>query len=265
MWTLRKEKADMGLLKTQDEIQKMRQTGRLVHRVIHETAKAVRPGVTTGELEDIAARMLTEAGATSPCLGYAPAGHLPYPAFTCMSVNDEIVHAIPSRRTLREGDLVTIDICAELNGYLADSARTYPVGEVSALARKLLRVTEECLHRGIAQIRPGSRTGDIGYAVQRHAEGNGFSVVRELTGHGVGTTMHEGDLQIPNFGPRGKGRRLECGMTFAIEPMINAGRKDVKSAEDGWTIVTADGSLSAHFEHTVAVLPGGAVILTDGS
>ena len=234
----------------------------MVHRVIHQTARAIEPGITTGELEDIAITLLSESGGTSPCLGYAPAGHPPYPAWTCISVNEEIVHSVPGRRVIKEGDLVTVDICAELHGWLADSAWTFPVGKVSALADRLLKVTQEALYQGIAQARPGARTGDIGYAVQRYAEQRGFSVVRELQGHGVGRSMHEGELSIPNFGSRGKGAKLQCGMTFAIEPMINAGRKEIKNRNDGWTIVTADNSLSAHFEHTVAIAPGGAEILT---
>src|SRR5689334_137493 len=248
----------MIYLKTRSEIAKMRETGRMVHRVIHETARQIEPGITTGELEDIAVMLLSESGGTSPCLGYAPAGHPPYPAWTCISVNEEIVHSVPGRRVIKEGDLVTVDICAELNGWLADSAWTFPVGKVSPLADRLLRVTQEALYRGIAQARPGARTGDIGYAVQRYAETHGFSVVRELQGHGVGRSMHEGELSIPNFGHRGKGTKLATGMTFAIEPMINAGRADIKNHVDGWTIVTADNSLSAHFEHTVAITPGGA-------
>jgi methionyl aminopeptidase len=249
-------------LKNSYEIGKMRETGRMVHRVIHETARAIEPGITTGALEDIAVSLIAEYGGSSPCLGYAPAGHPPYPAWTCISVNEEIVHSVPGRRIINEGDIVTVDVCAELNGWLADSAWTFPVGTVSALAERLLRVTQEALYRGIAAARHGARTGDIGYAVQRYAESHGFSVVRELQGHGVGRSMHEGELSIPNYGSRGKGTKLACGMTFAIEPMINAGRPDIKNRDDGWTIVTADNSLSAHFEHTIAIAPGGAEILT---
>lgn len=251
-------------LKTRDEIDRMKRTGRLVHKVIQETSEQIRPGVTTGELEDFAMKVIADNGGTSPCLGYTPIGHPPYPAWTCISVNEEIVHGIPGRRVIREGDIVTIDCCAELNGWLADSARTFAVGRVSPLAEKLLKVTEEALLRGIAQARPGSRSGDIGYTVQRYAESFGFSVVRELHGHGVGKSMHEGELHIPNYGSRGKGTVLQCGMTFAIEPMINTGRKEIRTRPDGWTIVTKDGSLSAHFEHTVAIVPNGAEILTNG-
>ncbi|HLJ53530.1 MAG TPA: type I methionyl aminopeptidase [Chthonomonadaceae bacterium] len=249
-------------VKTPAEIGKMRETGRMVHRIIHETARAIEPGITTGQLEDIAVTLLSEYGASSPCLGYAPANHPPFPAWTCISVNEEIVHAVPGRRVIKEGDLVTVDICAELHGWIADSAWTFPVGKVSSQAERLLRVTQEALHRGILQSRPGARTGDIGFAVQRYAESHGFSVVKELQGHGVGRSMHEGELSIPNHGSRGKGTKLAVGMTFAIEPMINAGRPDIKTRPDGWTIVTADNSISAHFEHTIAICPGGAEILT---
>jgi len=252
----------MIYLKKRSEIDRMRETGRLVYKVIHETAKLLAPGVTTGELEDYAVRLISENGGSSPCLGYAPVGHPPYPAWTCISVNEEVVHGVPGRRVIKEGDLVTIDCVAELNGWLADSAWTFPVGKISPQAERLLKVTQEALFKGIAQAKPGNRTGDIGYAVQRYAESHGYSVVRELHGHGVGRSMHEGELSIPNYGARGKGTVLQCGMTFAIEPMINAGRKEVLSKDDGWTIVTADGSLSAHFEHTVAIVPGGAEILT---
>jgi methionyl aminopeptidase len=250
------------VLKTRDEVAKMRETGRLVYKTIHETAAHLRPGITTGELEDIAMRILSENGGTSPCLGYAPGAHPPYPAWTCISVNAEIVHSIPGRRVIQEGDIVTIDVCAELNGWLADSAWTFGVGRILPQAERLLRVTKEALYKGIAQARPGNRFGDIGYAVQRHAEINGYSVVRELTGHGVGRTMHGGGLQVANFGARGKGPIIQTGMTFAIEPMVNAGKKEIATLDDQWTIVTADGSLSAHFEHTVAITPHGAEILT---
>jgi len=254
----------MVSLKTPAQIAKMRETGRLVHRAIHETGAALVPGITTGKLEDMASRIISDAGGSSPCLGYSPGGHPPYPAWTCISVNEEIVHAIPGRRVIREGDIVTIDICAELNGFVADSAYTFPVGKVSPQAERLLKVTKEALIRGIAQARAGKKMGDIGSTIQRYAESNGYSVVRELHGHGVGESMHEGDLQVPNYGSPNRGTLLQCGMTFAIEPMLNAGRKEIAINEDGWTIVTADGKLSAHFEHTVAIVEHGVQILTNG-
>jgi methionyl aminopeptidase len=253
----------MIILKSRAEIAKMRAAGRIVHKVLQETGKAVAPGVTTGELEDIASRIISESGGSSPFLGYAPVGHPPYPAWTCISVNEEIVHGIPGRRVLKEGDIVTIDCGVELNGYMADSAWTFPVGRVSPQTQRLLKVTEEALYKGIAQARPGHRLSDISRAVQRHAESHGYSVVRELTGHGVGRSLHE-EPQVPNYGTSGKHIFLECGMTFAIEPMVNAGRKDIKYLDDRWTIVTADRSLSAHFEHTVAITDKGMEILTNG-
>ncbi|HZP82526.1 MAG TPA: type I methionyl aminopeptidase [Chthonomonadaceae bacterium] len=253
----------MIILKSRAEIEKMRAAGRVVHKVLQETGKAVAPGVTTGELEDIASRIISESGGSSPFLGYAPVGHPPYPAWTCISVNEEIVHGIPGRRVLKEGDIVTIDCGVELNGYMADSAWTFPVGRVSPQTQRLLKVTEEALYKGIAQARPGHRISDISRAVQRHAESHGYSVVRELTGHGVGRSLHE-EPQVPNYGTSGRHIFLECGMTFAIEPMVNAGRKDIKYLDDRWTIVTADRSLSAHFEHTVAITDKGMEILTNG-
>jgi methionyl aminopeptidase len=250
-------------LKTRAEIDKIRAAGRVVHQVLTATGEAVVPGVTTGELEEIAIRIISESGGASPFLGYAPVGHPPYPAWTCISVNDEIVHGIPGRRVLQEGDIVTIDCGVDLHGYIADSAWTFGVGRISPQTERLLKVTKEALYRGIAQARPGNRTGDIGYAVQRYAESQGYSVVRELSGHGVGTSLHE-DPQVFNYGFRGKGAPLQCGMTFAIEPMINAGRREIAYRDDRWTIVTADHSLSAHFEHTVAIVADGAEILTNG-
>lgn len=253
----------MIILKSRAEIEKMRAAGRVVHKVLQETGKASAPGVTTGELEDLASRIISESGGSSPFLGYAPVGHPPYPAWTCISVNEEIVHGIPGRRVLKEGDIVTIDCGVELNGFMADSAWTFPVGRVSPQTQRLLKVTEEALYKGIAQARPGHRISDISRAVQRHAESHGYSVVRELTGHGVGRSLHE-EPQVPNYGTSGKHIFLECGMTFAIEPMINAGRKAIKYLDDRWTIITADRSLSAHFEHTVAITDRGMEILTNG-
>lgn len=234
-------------LKTRDEIEKIRAAGRVVHKVLRTVGEAVKPGITTGELEDIASRIISENGGTSPFLGYAPTGHPPYPAYTCISVNEEIVHGIPGRRALEEGDIVTIDCGVELNGYIGDSAWTFPVGRISPQAERLLKITEEALFKGIAQAKAGKRVHDISKAVQRHAEINGYSVVRELTGHGVGRSLHE-EPQIPNFVSRDKGPILQCGMTFAIEPMVNAGRKEITYGDDRWTITTEDGSLSAHFE-----------------
>ena len=253
----------MIVLKTRDQIEKIREAGKVVHRVLRTAGETVKPGVTTGQLEDLCARIISEAGGTSPFLGYAPPGHPPFPAWTCISVNEEIVHGIPGNRALKQGDIVTVDCGVELDGWIADSAWTFAVGEISPAAQRLLDVTREALFKGIAQAKPGNQVGAIGSAVQRHAESHGFSVVRELTGHGVGQSIHE-EPQVPNFGQPRKGPALECGMTFAIEPMINAGRKNIKYLGDQWTIITADRSLSAHFEHTVAITTHGAMILTNG-
>jgi len=253
----------MVTLKKPFEVEKMRTAGRVVHRVLKTMGETIRPGITTGELEDLAARVISESGGTSPFLGYAPPGHPPFPAWTCISVNEEIVHGIPGRRVLNAGDIVTVDCGVELNGWIADSAWTFGVGTISPQAERLLKVTREALYKGIEKAKPGNHIGDIGYAVQKHAESHGYSVVRELTGHGVGQALHEG-LQVPNYGMPGRKERLQCGMTFAIEPMVNMGRKDIKYKDDRWTIVTADGKLSAHFEHTVALTVEGADILTNG-
>ena len=253
----------MAHLKTRAEIEKMRAAGRVVYKAIHTAAAAIKPGTTTATLEDIASSVISEHGGSSPFLGYTPAGHPPFPAWTCISINEEIVHGIPSDRVLKEGDIVTIDCGVELDGWIADSAWTFPVGKISTLAARLLQVTHDSLFKAIAQAKAGHRTGDIGSAVQRYAESQGFSIVRELTGHGVGRTLHEG-LQIANYGSPRRGTPLQNGMTFAIEPMINAGRREIACLDDEWTIVTADGSLSAHFEHTVAITPHGTEILTNG-
>ena len=253
----------MIYLKKPEEIEKIRAAGRVLHLAMKAAEAAVAPGVTTGELEDLAMRVIAQSGATSPFLGYAPVGHPPFPAWTCISTNEEIVHGIPGRRVLKDGDIVTVDCGVVLDGWMADSAWTFPVGKISAQTTHLLKVTEEALFKGIAQAKPGNRTGDIGYAVQKFVEAHGYSIVRELSGHGVGRSLHE-DPQVFNYGQRGKGDLLQCGMTFAIEPMVNAGRKETKVLTDRWTIVTADRKYSAHFEHTVAITPDGAIILTNG-
>ncbi len=255
-------KVERTALKTPEEIEKIYAAGRVARKVIALAQEIVQPGMTTGELEDRAAQLILEHGGTSPCLGYAPSGYPPYPAWTCISVNEEIVHGIPGGRVFRDGDLVTMDCCVRLDGYVADTAFTFGVGEISPLAANLLQVTSEALYIGIGCARPGNTTGDIGAAIQKFVEANHYSVVRELHGHGVGREMHENAIDLPNYGRPETGLLLEPGMTFAIEPMVNAGRKEIKSLRDGWTIVTADGSLSAHFEHTVAITEGGVRILT---
>jgi methionyl aminopeptidase len=235
----------------------MRAAGRLVGEVLTALASTVAPGVTTGDLDALAEKMIAAAGATPAFKGYHG-----YPATICASINEEVIHGIPSgQRRLQEGDIVSLDVGASLNGYYGDSALTVPVGRVSEEAARLLRVTEEALYKAIDAVRPGGRVSDIGHAVQRHVEAHGFSVVREFVGHGIGQRMHE-EPQVPNYGDAGRGPRLAEGMVLAIEPMVNAGKPAVKVLLDGWTAVTKDKSLSAHFEHTVAVTADGAWILT---
>ena len=216
----------------------------------------VRPGVTTAELDALAEKRLQEAGAEPAFQGYHG-----YPATICASINEQVVHGIPSGTALVDGDIISIDMGAKMDGFFGDSAVTVPVGEISAEASRLLTVTEESLYRALATVRPGARVSDIGAAVQQHVEAHGFSVVREFVGHGIGAKLHE-EPQIPNYGTPGRGPRLAEGMVLAIEPMVNIGKPGVKVLGDGWTAVTKDGSLSAHFEHTVVVTSGGCHILT---
>jgi methionyl aminopeptidase len=253
----------MGIvLKSERELGKMRAAGRIVRAVLDAVEAACVPGVTTAELNAIAERELGRARATSAFLGYAPGGAPPYPAVLCTSVNAVVVHGIPDRRqVLREGDVVGIDFACYKEGYCADAARTVAVGIVSAPARALIAATQECLARAIRAAVPGARLGDVGAAVQGHAEALGYSAVRELVGHGIGRAMHE-PPSVPNYGRAGAGLRLQAGMVIAIEPMLNAGGATVAMLDDGWTVVTADASLSAHVEHTVAVTADGPRILT---
>jgi methionyl aminopeptidase len=235
----------------------MRAAGRLVGEVLTELTARIAPGVTTSTLDDIAEELIRRAGAIPAFKGYHG-----YPATICASINEEVIHGIPSgRRLLNEGDVISIDVGASLDGYYGDSAVTLPVGAVSEQAATLLRVTEESLYKAIERVRVGGRISDIGHAVQHHVEAYGFSVVREFVGHGIGQRMHE-EPQVPNYGEPGRGPRLTEGMVLAIEPMVNAGKPAVKVLADGWTAVTRDGSLSAHFEHTVAVTADGPWILT---
>ena len=243
------------VLKTPGEIELMDQANRIVHRVLDAVGERMVPGVKTRELDRLAEQVIRAAGGVPAFLHYRG-----YPATLCVSLNDVIVHGIPGDMPLKEGDIVGVDCGVFYKGYCGDAARTFAVGEISPEAKRLLRVTEEALRLAVAQVRPGGRVQDIGWAVQRHAESHGYSVVRDFTGHGVGTSMHE-DPQVPNFGFPGKGPRLKPGMVLAIEPMINAGRSEVKMDADGWTARTEDGSLSAHFEFSVAVTPSGAKVL----
>jgi methionyl aminopeptidase len=242
--------------KSPAEIGKMRAANQLVARILDELAALVRPGISTGELDAEAESRVRAAGAEPAFKGYRG-----YPATLCASANEQVVHGIPSARPLASGDIISLDMGVKLNGYYGDSAITVAVGSVSDEVRKLLQVTEEALERGIAQARIGGRISDIGHAIQQHVEANGFSVVREFVGHGIGASLHE-EPQIANYGEANRGPRLAEGMTLAIEPMVNMGKPAVRVLADGWTAVTRDGSLSAHFEHTVAVTKSGPEILT---
>ncbi len=244
-------------LKSRDEIERIREASGIVHDVLAELARAVAPGVTTAELDRLAEARTRERGAIPAFKGYQG-----YPASLCISVNEEVVHGIPSpRRTLRQGDIVGLDFGVVYRGFFGDSARSVPVGTVSAEAQRLLEATRQALERAIAAAVAGARLGDVGAAVQTLVESRGFSVVRDFVGHGIGRRLHE-PPQVPNFGVAGTGPRLRPGMVLALEPMVNAGGPDVVTLEDGWTAVTADGSLSAHFEHTVAVTENGPEILS---
>lgn len=247
----------MIIRKSSTEIDVMREAGRVTARALRLVGEAVQPGVTTAELDAIAEATIRDAGALPAFKGYHG-----FPATICASINDEVVHGIPTpRRRLREGDILSVDVGAIVDAYYGDSARTFPVGEVSDETMRLLSVTEACLEAGMAKAVEGMRLYDISHAVQVVAEDAGFSVVREYVGHGIGQSMHE-EPQIPNFGSAGKGPAIQRGMVFAIEPMINAGGAAVRQMDDGWTVTTADGSVSAHFEHTIAVGPQGPIVLT---
>lgn len=243
-------------LKTPEEVALMKQANDLVGRTLAEVGKAIKPGVTTLQLDKIADEFIRDNGAVPSFLGYDG-----YPNSVCISVNDSVVHGIPSNYALKEGDIVSVDCGTILNGYNGDSAFTFCVGEVDDKVKKLLRVTREALYLGIDQAVDGNRIGDIGHAIQRHCEAAGFSVVRELVGHGIGKDMHE-DPEVPNYGKRGQGVLLREGMCIAIEPMINMGNKAVYVMRDGWTVKTQDRKPSAHFEHTIAIHKGKAEILS---
>jgi methionyl aminopeptidase len=246
------------VLKSSQEIEKMRRAGRVVREVLELLRSKVKPGVTTMDLEQVAAARLAELGVKAAFKGYGG-----YPCVLCASVNSEVVHGIPSpQRILKEGEIISLDFGAFVDGYCGDAAITVPVGAIDADTSRLLAVTEASLRAGIAAVRPGATLGDVGAAVQGVVEAEGFSVVRDFVGHGIGTHMHE-DPQVPNFGQAGRGMKLRAGMVIAIEPMVNAGKPEVVVLEDGWTAVAADGSMSAHFEHTVAVTASGARVLTE--
>ena len=244
--------------RSKDELAKMRKAGKVVAEMHAEIRAAIKPGVTTAELDKIAREVIERRGARSNFLNY---GHPPFPAVICTSPNDMIVHGIPGPYRLDEGDIISVDCGAIIEGYHGDAAFTAGVGEIASEAEKLLTVTEQSLWAAIEQMRDGNRLHDIGRAVQTVAEGAGFSVVREYVGHAIGTAMHE-EPQVPNYWPGSPGPKLKAGMVFAIEPMVNAGSKETKLLDDGWSVVTADGSLSAHFEHTIAITDDGPEVLS---
>lgn len=246
----------MIILKSAGEIAAMRAAGRVVAECHAQLAGWVEPGVTTAQLNDWVEDLILRRGGIPAFKGYRG-----FPAAICASVNEEVVHGIPGPRVLQEGDIVGIDIGVIVDGFHGDAAVTYPVGAVDEETQRLLTVTEEALYQGIAAVQVGRRLSDVSYAIQQHVEAAGFSVVRQFVGHGIGRQMHE-DPQVPNFGPPGRGIRMRPGLTLAIEPMVNAGTHEVKVLPDGWTVVTADGKRSAHFEHTVALTEDGVEILT---
>jgi len=250
------------VLKNPEEVAKMRVAGRLAAEVLDYVTPFVKPGVTTGKLNDLChAYMVGVQGTTPAPLNYAPPGYKPYPKSICTSVNHQVCHGIPGDRVLKNGDILNVDITVIKDGFHGDSSRMYYVGEPGIQARRLVDVTYECMWRGIAKVRPGAQLGDVGAAIQSHAERHGFSVVREFCGHGIGRKFHE-EPQVLHYGKAGTGLRLEAGMTFTVEPMINAGKAAIRELADGWTIVTKDHSLSAQWEHTVLVTDAGYEILT---
>ena len=246
----------MIILKSPEEIKRMSRACVIAAEALRALEEIVKPGISTKEIERFVEKMVQHRGAVPAFKGYRN-----YPSSVCTSVNDQVVHGIPSSVALNEGDIVSIDLGVYLDGFYGDAAVTLPVGKVSPLAEKLIRVTKEALALGIERARPGNRVSDISHAIQKHVEANGFSVVRSFVGHGIGRSLHE-EPQVPNFGEPGHGPRLREGMTLAIEPMVNAGSYEVSVLHDGWTAVTVDGSLSAHYEHTVAITGNGPRILT---
>lgn len=249
-------------IKNNTDIEKMRIAGKLASEVLDFITPHVKPGITTGELDKLCHDYMVNVQKTVPApLNYAPPGHAPYPKSICTSVNHQICHGVPGEKVLKSGDIVNLDITVIKDGYHGDTSRMFCVGEPSIQARRLCDVTYDCMWLGIAKVKPGATLGDIGHAIQSHAEKNGYSVVREFCGHGIGKKFHE-DPQVLHYGRPGSGLKLQAGMIFTIEPMINAGRRDIKQLNDGWTIVTKDHSLSAQWEHTVLVTENGYEVLT---
>jgi methionyl aminopeptidase len=254
----------MIIIKSKREIDRLRKANQIVAFVFREIKKMVRPGITTKELDREAERLIRGRGGIPAFKGYKPLGYRSeFPASMCISVNEQVVHGIPGFRRLKEGDIVSLDVGVLLDGYYGDAAVTLPVGSVSEEASRLMAVTEHALYRGIEHAKEGNRVSDISHSIQAYAEENGFSVVRDFVGHGIGKSLHE-DPQIPNFGPPHQGPRLKRGMVFALEPMINAGTWQVTRLVDEWTVVTLDGKLSAHFEHSIALTDSDPEILSIG-
>jgi len=253
----------MIIIKKKQEIEKIRESGRIVAEVLEKLREFIRPGLTTWALNKKAEEVIKKRKAKAAFKGYKPHfSKRPFPASICVSINEEIIHGVPSlKRVIKEGDVVSVDVGVYYKGYYGDGATTYAIGEIEDGIKKLLKVTEEALYLGIDKAVAGNKVGDISYAIQSHVESNGFSVIREFVGHGVGRKLHE-EPPIPNFGNPSEGPELKTGMTIAIEPMVAIGSGEVRIKEDGWTAVTADGSLAAHFEHTVAILSNGPEILT---
>lgn len=246
----------MIIIKTQDEVEKIARACKIVAEILNALKEIVKPGITTKDIEVFVDKTIAERGAVAAFRGYRN-----YPSSVCTSVNDQVVHGIPSGLRLKEGDILSVDLGIYLEGFYGDGAVTFPVGRISPSAERLLRVTEEALYIGIEKARPGNRVSDISSSIQRYVESHGYSVVRTFVGHGIGRSLHE-EPQVPNFGAPGQGPRLREGMTLAIEPMVNEGTYEVRILDDGWTAVTADGKLSAHYEHTVVITRNGARILT---
>ena len=249
-------------IKNTEDIAKMRIAGKLASEVLDYITEFVKPGISTDEIDKLCHEFMVKEQGTIPApLNYAPPGHSPYPKSVCTSINNQICHGIPSQKILKKGDIVNIDVTVIKDGYHGDTSRMFYAGEPSIQAKRLCDITYECMWLGIYQVKPGNTLGDIGYAIQTHAESNGYSVVREFCGHGIGTVFHE-EPQVLHYGNKGFGEELVEGMIFTIEPMINAGKKDIKMLPDGWTVVTKDRSLSAQWEHTILVTKEGFEVLT---
>lgn len=246
---------------SEKEIEKIREASRIVAKAHEEIAKNLKAGMTTKDIDDITERVFKENGANPSCKGYPKGYRNAFPAASCISVNDEVIHGIPGNRVIQEGDLVCVDLVADKNGYFGDATRCYVVGEGTEVANKLVEVAKNSFYEGIKYAKTGNRISDISHAIQEYVEKNGFSVVREYQGHGIGRDMHE-DPGVPNYGKSGRGPRLEAGMVLAIEPMINEGTYDIITEPDGWTVLTRDGKLSAHYENTIVITKNGPEILT---